>query len=58
MARTISTAWPTETIARIPGRLKAQGCGLMSVVDQGSLLGIVADRDIVIRCLGEGRVDP
>jgi len=40
------------------GELKAQDCGLMSVVNEGSLLGVATDRDIVIRCLAEGRVDP
>ncbi len=58
MARTISTVWPTEMTAGIAGELKAQDCGLMSVINEGSLLGVATDRDIVIRCLAEGRVDP
>ena len=58
MARTISTVGPTEAIGGAAGKMKAEDCGLISVVDGGTLVGVVTDRDIVIRCLAEGRIDP
>jgi CBS domain-containing protein len=58
MAKTISTVRPTETIGGVAGKMKAQDCGLMSVVNGGTLLGVVTDRDIVIRCLAEDHADP
>lgn len=58
MAKTISTARPTETLSAVAGKMKAEDCGFIPVVDGYTLVGVVTDRDIVIRCLADGRVDP
>jgi CBS domain-containing protein len=57
MARTISTAGPSDTVARVAGLMKKEDCGFIPVVDGGRLVGVVTDRDIVIRCLADGHAD-
>lgn len=34
--------------------MRAWNIGVLPVMDQGKLVGIVTDRDIVVRCLGSG----
>lgn len=58
MAATISTARPSETLDAVAGKMKAENCGFIPIVEGRSLVGVVTDRDIVIRCLAEGRIDP
>ena len=44
---------PLETIARV---MKDENCGIVPVVDESrKLVGVVTDRDVVIRTLAEGR---
>lgn len=58
MARTISTARPSETLDAVADRMRTEDCGFIPVVDGPSLVGVVTDRDIVVRCLAGGQVDP
>lgn len=54
MARTISTAAKGEPLMDVARKMKKDDAGFIPVVDGGRLLGVVTDRDIVIRCVAEG----
>jgi len=55
MAKTISTASATATVEEIALLMKKEDCGFIPIVDgAGHALGVVTDRDIVMRCLAEG----
>ena len=57
MAKTISTARPDDTVARVAELMKIEDCGFIPVVAEDRVVGVVTDRDIVIRCLADGRAD-
>jgi CBS domain-containing protein len=57
MAKTISTASPTDTVRRLASVMKKEDCGFVPVVEEGRLVGVVTDRDIVLRCLANGHGD-
>jgi|SRR4051794_20208549 CBS domain-containing protein len=48
---------PDDTIAKAALRMKNLDVGLLPVCDGTSLLGVLTDRDIVLRAVAEGR-DP
>lgn len=54
MAQTISTARTGDTIRHIAQLMKKEDAGFIPVVDGDSLLGVITDRDIVLRCVAEG----
>jgi CBS domain-containing protein len=54
MAKTISTARPDDAVARAAELMKTEDCGFIPVVAGDEVVGVVTDRDIVIRCLAEG----
>ena len=57
MAKTISTAAPDDTVARAAELMKTEDCGFIPVVAEDKVVGVVTDRDIVIRCLADGHAD-
>ena len=58
MAKTISTATKNERVSDVAKKMKQEDAGFMPVVENGGrLIGVVTDRDIVIRCVAEGH-DP
>ena len=57
MTSNIVTAMPDTTLEEIATMMKTEDTGAIPVVEEGELIGIVTDRDIVIRCVAEGR-DP
>jgi CBS domain-containing protein len=57
MAKTISTARPDDTVARAAELMKMEDCGFIPVVAEDKVVGVVTDRDIVIRCLADGHAD-
>ena len=57
MAKTISTVGPNDTVARAAGLMKEEDCGFMPVVSGNTLVGVLTDRDIVIRCLADGHAE-
>lgn len=57
MATTISTARPNDTVARAAELMKMEDCGFIPVVAEDKIVGVVTDRDIVIRCLADGHAD-
>lgn len=55
MAKTVSTAAPKDTIGKVAQLMKQEDAGFIPVTESGGrLMGVVTDRDIVIRCLAEG----
>lgn len=58
MASTISTAKPDDTIGRVARMMKQEDAGFIPVTDGERLVGVVTDRDIVVRCLAEGHSNP
>lgn len=58
MAKTISTATKNEPVINVAKKMKQEDAGFMPIVENGGrLIGVVTDRDIVIRCVAEGH-DP
>lgn len=58
MADTISCAGPQDTIQHVAELMKKDDTGFIPVVEGDRLVGVVTDRDIVIRCLAEGHGNP
>ncbi len=55
MAKTISTATPKDTVGRVAQLMKQEDTGFIPVTENGKrMVGVVTDRDIVVRCLAEG----
>lgn len=57
MTREPSSLTPDATLGEAATLMKQQDCGSIPVVDGGRLIGIVTDRDIVVRVVASGR-DP
>jgi CBS domain-containing protein len=51
------TTHPWATVRDVCQSLKAQGIGALAVVDRGKLVGIISERDVVMRVVALGR-DP
>ncbi len=58
MAKTIRTAGPSDTVQQVAELMRAEDTGFVPVAEQGRLLGVVTDRDLVVGCLAEGHRDP
>jgi CBS domain-containing protein len=55
MAKTVTTAKKNEPIVEIAKKMKKEDAGFIPIVeDGGKLVGVVTDRDIVLRCIAEG----
>jgi CBS domain-containing protein len=54
--RGVLTAYPDETVATVAGRMHQEAVGSLAVVEEGRLVGIVTERDLV-RAASDG-VDP
>lgn len=48
-------AKPSDTIADVARRMNATDAGAIPVVEDGQIRGIITDRDIVLRVVGENR---
>ena len=57
MAQTISTARPDDRLQKVAQLMKQEDAGFIPIVDGDRLQGVITDRDIVIRCLAEGKQD-
>jgi CBS domain-containing protein len=53
----VRTVEPSQSLAEAAEIMKGEDVGSVPVVEDGRLVGIVTDRDIVIRAVAEGR-DP
>lgn len=54
MTERIAKAEPDTTLEEIAMMMKTENTGAVPVVDEDELIGIVTDRDIVMRCVAEG----
>src|SRR6185436_15745644 len=60
MTQAVRTATPSQTLAEAASLMRQEDVGALPVVDEqdgGRLVGMVTDRDIVVRAVAEGR-DP
>jgi CBS domain-containing protein len=46
---------PDDTIADVARMMRDHDCGSIPVIEAGSVIGIVTDRDLAMRALAEGR---
>jgi CBS domain-containing protein len=54
MTRDVQVASPTDTIASVARRMSEIDSGVMPVAENGTIIGVITDRDIVVRVVGEG----
>lgn len=52
-----ATVGPRATLGEVATLMRQEDCGSIPVVEDGRLVGIVTDRDIVVRAIAEGK-DP
>lgn len=57
MTADVITASPDTTLEEVSTMMKTNDTGAIPVVDEEELVGIITDRDIVVRCVAEGK-DP
>src|SRR5512142_3145819 len=57
MVSDVETAEPDDTLDELAMMMREQDVGAIPVVEDGELIGIVTARDIVVRCIAEGK-DP
>ncbi len=58
MAKTVSSARKSDKVIDVARKMKQEDAGFIPVVeDGGAMVGVITDRDIVIRCIAEGH-DP
>ena len=57
MARTISTATPKDTLQTVAGLMKKEDAGFIPICEDNKVVGVITDRDIVIRSIAEGHPD-
>ena len=55
MTTEVATAAPDNTLDEIAVMMKNEDAGSIPIVADGELRGILTDRDIVIRCIAEGK---
>ena len=55
MTSQVSIACPTDTIRQVAETMAKVDSGVVPVVDDGKVVGLVTDRDIVLRVVAEGR---
>ena len=57
ISRDVEVVSPETTVTHIAMAMKDRNCGSIPVVEHDRLVGMVTDRDIVVRCIAAG-VDP
>ena len=58
MAKIVSSARKSDKVTDVAKKMKQEDAGFIPVVeDGGTLIGVITDRDIVVRCIAEGH-DP
>ena len=55
MTRDVRTATREMTLQQVAAMMRDGDMGAVPVVENGRLVGIVTDRDLVIRCLADGK---
>ena len=54
MMRSVETIEPDESISEAAAKMAAQNIGFLPVSQDGALLGVLTDRDIVVRAVARG----
>lgn len=54
MKRPPATISPSETIVAAAVNMREQGTGILMVIENGQLVGVITDHDIVTRCVAGG----
>ncbi|MGN9866872.1 CBS domain-containing protein [Bacillus swezeyi] len=57
MTTDVECCEPSASAAEIAGKMRDQNVGSIPVCENEKLLGLVSDRDIVIRCVAENAID-
>ena len=57
MTKSVKTAASTMSLRDVAAIMRDGDMGAVPVVDSGKLIGIVTDRDIVVRCVAQGKAD-
>jgi CBS domain-containing protein len=55
MTGQVTTAAPTDTVRKVAQVMAHVETGAVPIVDNGKVVGLVTDRDIVLRVVAEGR---
>jgi CBS domain-containing protein len=55
MTTGVSTAAPDTTVEEIATIMKREDIGAIPIIEDGELCGVLTDRDIVVRCVAEGK---
>lgn len=55
MTTDVSTCRPEDSVYEAAVKMKNENCGAIPICQDGQLLGMITDRDIVIRCVAEKR---
>jgi CBS domain-containing protein len=57
MTKSISKAAPDDSLKKVAELMKKEDAGFMPICEGDALVGVVTDRDIVIRGVAEGKTD-
>lgn len=57
MTKDVHVASPDDTVATIAREMARNDIGFLPVGDNDRLVGMITDRDIVVRCVADGRDD-
>jgi CBS domain-containing protein len=55
MTEEVAKAAPDTTLEEIAAIMRNEDTGAVPVLDDGELMGLITDRDIVIRCIADGK---
>ena len=55
MTSDVAYAAPDTTLEEVAVLMRDENVGAIPVLDDGALIGIVTDRDIVVRCIADGK---
>jgi CBS domain-containing protein len=55
MTKNVRTATPDTSLREIAAIMREGDMGAVPIIDDGKLIGIVTDRDIVVRAVSEGK---
>lgn len=57
MTKDVAIADIGSTVRDVAGIMRMEDCGFVPVLDEGRLVGVVTDRDLVVRCLAHAPLD-
>ena len=55
MTRDAKLVSPNDTLQHAAKLMKACDCGILPLAQGDRLVGVITDRDIVVRCIAEGK---